>query len=685
MGRYRRAMRHLPILIFASITPGIAHAESTDIIVTGRALPQAKGDAVYSQVIIDRERLANVASGRTEDVLRDVAGLQQFRRSDSRSANATAQGVTLRGLGGNASSRALVLLDGIPQSDPFGGSITFPALNLARIGEIRITRGGGSGVAGPGALGGTISLSSIGPEISGVGGHVAYGSRNAIEVGSVVSGALGTGFALIAADYAQGDGFIPIIQSQRGPADRAARYKQASLAARAVVPIGTTELQASLSGFTDRRERGLAFTRNGSNGADASVRLVNAGRWQWEALGYVQLRAFRNEASSVNAARTTSVQTLDQYNIPSTGVGVRFELRPPLSDRVELRLGGDVRQVSGETREFFNYVAGAPTRIRLAGGQSDTAGAFAEASIYLGALTLTGGGRIDLYTIRDGHLLENTLGSGAVLRADRFAVRHGNEPTARAGFAYQLSPTLSLRSAAYLGWRLPTLNELYRPFRIGADATAANAALSPERVRGVEAGAAWQPSDKTSLRVTAFTNRLENAIANVTLGRGPGTFPGVGVVGAGGVFRQRQNLNGIRSNGVELDGQIAIGDWRAQASYAYTDAKVRSSGIAAPLNGLRPAQVARHNVSATFGWKWISATTRYVSRQFEDDQNLRSLRSAITLDTVAAIPLGKRIALLLRAENVTGAQVDAAISATGITERATPRSFSMGLRLTAPR
>jgi vitamin B12 transporter len=685
MERYRRAMRFVPILIIASIIPSIAHAQSADIIVTGQALPQAKGDIAYSQVIIDHERLANVASGRAEDVLRDVAGLQQFRRSDSRSANATAQGVTLRGLGGNASSRALVLLDGIPQSDPFGGSITFPALNLMRIGEIRITRGGGSGVAGPGALGGTILLSSIGPEISGVGGRIAYGSHNAVEAGSVVSGALGTGFALIAADYAKGSGFIPIIQSQRGAADGPARYEQASLAARAVIPIGTTELQASLSGFTDQRDRGLAFTRNGSNGADASIRLVRADRWQWEALAYLQLRAFRNQASSVNAARTASVQTLDQYNIPSTGIGARFELRPPLGTRGELRIGGDGRRVSGETREFFNYVAGAPTRVRLAGGESDTAGVFAEASAYLGALTLTGGGRIDFYTIRKGHLLENTLGSGAALREDRFAVRHGNEPTARAGLAYQLAPTFSLRSATYLGWRLPTLNELYRPFRIGADATAANAALLPERVRGVEAGAAWQPSEKASLRVTAFTNRLENAVANITLGRGPGTFPGVGVVGAGGLFRQRQNLDAIGSNGIELDGQAAFGDWRAQASYAFIDAKIRSSGVAAPLDGLRPAQVARHSASATLSWKWISATARYVGRQFEDDQNLRTLRSAITLDTIATVPLGKRLAVLLRVENVTDTQVDAAISATGITERATPRSVSVGLRLTAPR
>ncbi|MGY6361490.1 TonB-dependent receptor plug domain-containing protein, partial [Proteus mirabilis] len=64
--------------------------------------------------MIDRTRLTGDASGRVENVLADVAGFQQFRRADSRSANPSAQGVTLRALGGNASSRALVLLDGVP-------------------------------------------------------------------------------------------------------------------------------------------------------------------------------------------------------------------------------------------------------------------------------------------------------------------------------------------------------------------------------------------------------------------------------------------------------------------------------------------------------------------------------------------------------------------------------------------
>ena len=664
---------------------------SESILVQGQPLPSPIGDAAYSVTTIDRARIIGTASGRIEDVLKDVAGLTQFRRSDARSANATSQGATLRGLGGNASSRALLLLDGVPQSDPFGGWITWPAFAPDRIGSIRVTRGGGSGALGPGALAGTIEFESVAGTSSA---NLAYGSRNAVDATAMLGGTLGRGQGFVSASYASGDGFIPIVAGQRGPADRASPYEQASFAARGVAPLSTsTELQASVLAFTDRRERGTILSGNGGDGADASLRLIHRGGWAWSALAYLQARKFQSRFVSIDAARSTVTQTVNQFNVPSTGLGARFEVRPPVGRTVELRLGGDWRRTTGETNELFTFVAGLPTRGREAGGQSDTVGAFAEASAELGDLTLTGGGRLDRWWIRDGRLTERTLATGALIRNDIAPDRQGWEPTGRAGLAYKAG-NLTLRSAAYLGWRLPTLNELYRPFRVGTDATAANAALAPERSRGAELGMSWTQQGSNERRgdvlhspslltvsATAFANRLTGAIGNVTLGSGPGTFPGVGFVGAGGAYRQRQNLDAVRSRGLELDAAWTGGNWRVQASYALTDAKVRSSGAALLLNGLRPAQVPTHSASATLGWRWVSTTARYVSRQFEDDLNRRTLRESFTVDAVANVPISPRLTLLLRAENLANARIETAISATGVIERATPRTFWVGVQV----
>ncbi len=656
--------------------PGSAHAQ--DIIVTA-ALPDPASDRAYDVVVIERERLTNTASNRVEDALRDVAGLQQFRRTDARSANATSQGATLRGLGGNASSRALLVLDGVPQSDPFGGWVTWPAYATERLGRIVVTRGGGSGAYGSGALAGTIELKSVGADAKS-GASLAYGSRDSVEASGLIARKLGGGFAFASANYARGDGFVPIARPQRGPADIAAPYEQASVALRGVAPLSAaTDLQTSLLAFTDRRTRGTILSGNGGDGADASVRIVHRGRWQYSALGYIQVRKFQSRFVSVDAARATVSQTVDQYNVPSTGIGARFEVRPPLGERLELRLGGDWRRTVGETNELFTYVAGAPTRSREAGGSADTLGGFAELTGELGGVTLTGSARLDHWTLGQGRLIERTIATGAPIRNEIAAPRDGWEPTGRAGIAWTRD-AVGVRAAAYLGWRLPTLNELYRPFRVGADATAANAALSPERMRGAEIGVDLRPAKGVALRATAFTNRLTNAIANVTLGTGPGVFPGVGFVAAGGAYRQRLNVAAIRSRGLELDASFTQGDASLTASYAYTDARVRASGIAAPLDGLRPAQVPRHLTSATLGWRWASATLRYVAAQFEDDGNSRRLRDGLTIDAVAAVPLTGTLRLVLRGENLTDTRVEAAISGAGLVERAGPRTVWIGLR-----
>ncbi|WP_343527942.1 TonB-dependent receptor [Sphingomonas sp.] len=656
------------------------------VVVTGRGLNDQPGDRALDVVTIDRDRITQNAAQRLENVLADVAGLQQFRRSDSRSAHPTSQGITLRGLGGNASSRALLVLDGVPQADPFGGWVVFPAYATGRLGRIRVTRGGGSGFWGPGALAGTIEMDSATPDqLAPLDLAMSYGSRNSVDAQAAASVVREGGFLTLSGAYARGDGFTPIIAGQRGLADRPAPYEQYSGAARGVVGIApSTELQMTLAGFHDARDRGTAFTDNRSDGADASIRLVGRGAWGWSALAYVQTRQFASRYASVNAARTAATLTLDQYNVPATGLGARIEVSPPLGDAIALRLGGDIRDTSGRTQERYSYAAGAPTRRREAGGATRTMGLFADGSVEAGILTLAAAARVDDWRIRNGRLDESLLATGAALTDSDFLDRSGQEFTGRLGVSVHAVQPLALRAAAYRGWRLPTLNELYRPFRAGADATAANAALNPEHVEGVEGGFDLTPVASVRLSGTYFLNRLTDAIANVTIANGPGTFPGVGFVAANGVYRMRRNLDAIRSQGFELEANWTAGPVSARGSWSHTIARVEASGAAASLDGLRPAQTPRDQLSGTLavahrGYT-LSGTVRHIGRQFEDDQNLRSLAPATTLDAYAALPILRGWLIEARAENLADARVEAAYSGAGVIERATPRTLWIGVR-----
>jgi outer membrane receptor protein involved in Fe transport len=654
-----------------SVPAWAADQETNEIVVTGQGLAAAPGDAAYDVITIDKDRLEMSASGRMEDILRDAAGFEQFRRSDSRSAHPTSQGATLRGLGGNASTRALILLDGVPMIDPFGGWVSWSALDPSRIGSIRVTRGGGSGVFGPGALAGTIELFSPTPDQAApVDASLAYGSRNSIDADAAISGKLGNGFAMVTGGFARGDGFIPIIASQRGPIDRPAKYREGRYSARAVFPINdVTEFQANGAFLIDQRDRGVPFTGNSNVAFDSSVRLVGHGKWGWEASSWLQTRNFSSGFASIGAGRATVTESLDQYNVPALGIGGRVEIRPPVGDKASLRFGGDARHVTGQTEErVFSTNAN-----RFAGGQQTIYGGFADASYQpLDSLTLTASGRVDRWELRDGHRHEINRGTGQIIAANTvdYPDRSGTETTGRVGASWTVIPTLTTRVAAYSGWRLPTLNELYRPFRAGLVTTNANPALNPERVKGVEGGFDFHPLPGWRLGFTYFYNQLDDAIGNVTTALN---------------VQLRENLDHIRSRGVEVDTHATIGEWLLQASYTHIDPKVRATGAAAATDGLLPAQTPRDQAAASIEWNRpgfarIGTTLRYVGNQFEDDLNTRVLRHAFTIDAVASGYVGKGFTVEVRGENLSNTLVQATIGTDGTIERATPRTLWIALK-----
>jgi outer membrane receptor protein involved in Fe transport len=672
-------MRPFPLLLGAAFLPALAQAQTAapptstpstppDIIVLGRGLDVPPGTTAYGSVVIDRERLTNDASGRIEDVLQDVAGLQQFRRSDSRSANPSAQGVTLRALGGNATSRALVLLDGVPQADPFFGYIPFNAIVPGRLGAVRVTRGGGAGAFGAGAVAGTIELESASrADLPLIDGSALYGSRNAQEVTAAFAPNLGAGYLAASGRFERGDGFYTTPADQRGPADVRARYRDYSVSLRGVAPIDAdTELQARTLLFRDERTLRFRGADSSSDGEDASIRLIHHGTWAIDALAYVQARNFTNKVIS----STSYKLALDQRSTPSTGVGGKIELRPPVGAAHVLRFGVDVRQAQGALREdAYSTATGSITATRHAGGDTATLGAFIEDDWTLERLILTGGARADRWTITDGFFEERDP-SGALTTDNRFGNRHGVAGSGRVGAVFTATPGVKLRAAAYTGFRVPTLNELYRPFTVFPILTQANAALRLEKLRGAEIGVDLTPLRGITLGLTAFDNRLDDAIANVTL------TP---------VLRQRQNVDAIEARGIEATAQLSHGPWLLDASYAFNDAHVQASGIAAALDGKIPAQSPRHAASATLAYRpaaglVLSTTLRYVGKQYEDDLETNVLPSATTLDAVAELPITRRVSIVGRAENVFNETV-VTRNAAGSIDLGTPRTLWIGIRL----
>lgn len=635
----RNPLRLALLATAAVASPALADEPASPIIVTGHGLDDGPATPAYDVQILDRDTLTTSASGRIEDVLSNVAGFSQFRRSDSRSANPSAQGANLRALGGNAASRTLVLLDGVPVANPFFGYIPYSAIAPERIGSVRVTRGGGSGAFGSGAVAGTIEMNSAGPDQIGLlQGEALVDDRGETQASLTAAPKLGSGFLVASVQWDRGDGFWTTPKDQRVDASARAAYETLSGSLRAVAPIsGDVEVQAAVLAYDDTRTLRFKGADSTSEGQQASLRFVGRGAWQFDVLGYVQAQDFSN----VVISSTNYRKTLDQHRTPTTAIGGKAELRPPVGPDHVLRIGTDLKLVSGRLLEMpYSTVTGLATATRRAGGDQSDLGFYIQDDWTLGDVVLTAGGRADRWTIRNGFYTSVSPG-GVTTQDDAYANRSGWEGNARGGIVWKASPAISLRAAAYTGMRLPTLNELYRPYVVFPVTTNANPDLKPERLRGYEAGIDVMPIAPLTLSLTAFDNRLKNAIANVTVATN---------------VQQRQNVDAIRAKGIEASAALDLGTVRVDGSLAWTDSKVDAPGQA--LDGMRPAQVPKLVATGTVAWMpragWrFAATVSHTGAQYEDDQEQYVLPAATTLDAYVQVPVAGPLSLVLRGENLT--------------------------------
>jgi outer membrane receptor protein involved in Fe transport len=249
-----------------------------------------------------------------------------------------------------------------------------------------------------------------------------------------------------------------------------------------------------------------------------------------------------------------------------------------------------------------------------------------------------------------------------------------------------VAKSLTLRGASYTGFRVPTLNELYRPFRVGNDVTEANPDLKPERLIGGEAGIDWQATSTLRLSATGFVNHLSDAVGNVTIGVGPGTFNPGGFIPAGGVLRQRQNLDVVSAPGVEI-----AGNWRLlpnvvlKASYLFTHPTVEEAADSS-LKGKLLAQTPENVLLGAVEWTptpkcTLTVQVRYNDRQFEDDQNLRQLRPFTTVDAAVNYRVSEHASASLKLENLFDEEIETGKSADGIVSIGTPRVVTFQIRL----
>jgi outer membrane cobalamin receptor len=574
-------------------------------------------EAPASITVLAADEIKQAAGVNLDDRLRRVPGFSLFRRSSSIVANPTTQGISLRGIGSSGASRTLILWDGIPENDPFGGWIYWDRFAPQEMDRVEISRGASTSVFGDLALGGAIGLFSRPAKARHFEAGYEGGNRNTHEVSAGATG-LWRHFALSGFGRAfTTDGYFIVPTSVRGSIDRPAGVKFVAADTRLDFFGSADKLFVRFDLLSEHHENGTALQTNstglGSLAANYSHEWTHD---QVSVLGYYTQEGFRASFSSIGARRNSEQLTMLQ-TVPSDALGSaafwQHERSWHTGSRWHVLAGADAARAEGtSTDNLF------PTGSRVGGGSQLQHGVFGQADASVGLFSFYGGIRHS-FTGRGQTFLSPSAG----VSIGRGRVR--------------------ARGSVYRAFRAPTLNELFREFRVGNAITQANPDLSPEKLFGSEVGLDFV-GENTRASITLYRNDLTGLITNVTLRTGAT------------IVRQRQNAASALSRGLEATVRHTWNSWRGELSYLYADSTY--------VTGARIPQVPRHQGSGGVAYQrgrtLISADVRSYSLQFEDDLNLfrlpgfASLQLAAEQRLVAGFSVRAAFENLLDREYVTG-------------------------------
>ena len=626
----------------------LSPAGVTDSVVVQHDRESAWRELDSGATVLSASDIAHVPAETLDEALRVISGFSLFRRSSSRYSNPTTHGVTMRGLSASGSSRALILLDGVPLNDGFGGWVTWTRLPSMAIDRVDIERGAEGDLFGSDALGGVIRIVTSRTVRPSASFAVDAGSLG-VRTTDLAIGERHKAVAVFGAgSWLQMDGSIPLAPEVRGAVDRPASAKWVSGLGRADVSGSGRRLTISFWGWHDTRNNGTVVQVNRMSGSTGIAAFdMTRGDFSIAARLSAAPNRFYQTFSSVAASRATetliSTQTVEATTTRAVG---------EISHAIPT---GYVRFSTTISREHATF-QDVPT-IPDPKGLRDDSEAFVEQ---------IGFAPVDQLTINGGARQEWRVAPTSTDQRDRALIGH-------ASAAWRLSNGIVLRGSAASGHRWPTLNELVRNFRAGNTLTVANPSLDPERATSFDAQLSVQRR-RWLASIDAFRTVVDGAIANVTQSVTPSL-----------VTRMRQNTGEAHANGAELDVEFRpLNRVRVRASGTLIDSHFRHS-LEPALEGKLLPQVPRTSWSLSgdvrLPWRIdASVLVHGVSTQFDDDRNTPALllARARQLD----VQIGGRIAQFgwqLVVENATNARIEVGRTSATLVTIAPPRAVRVGV------
>jgi iron complex outermembrane recepter protein len=643
--QYATAM--MTLSLWCSFTQPVSYADEDDtldvneVVVAATRLPMAPSRISAAATVLAQDDIRRTpfhGGTQIDDLLRYVPTVQPSLLG-SRYNHPTAQFVSIRGLG---TRRALVLLDGVPLNDGFGGWINW-GLVPDRIERVEIIPGGGSNLYGAWAMGGIVNIISQ-------SGRPKIGAS-----GDLSGGSFGTNSQSIRAHYGNDrtgltlgyrrfdtEGFLTVPSYQRGPADIPVGSEHHQLTGTASHAL-TSTTTATVSGtyYTEDRSFGTSFSHGTRSIGTLSLGLRgDLGVWGiWEAKTFAQWQTFRNQSGLV--LPSPLVRRIDQLDrvqtIPSNDVGGMAQWSVPFLSFSRILVGGDARAILAQSEERL-VASQSPAVTR---GKQVGFGTFGEWIIEpFDALVLTAGARWDWW--------KNFGGSRGVGIGTPGETQDNTASLINPKFSllYRIHERVRVGASVYQAFRAPTLNELYRDFSSSGFTFLSNERLDPERLTGgdMKIEVELLPEGLLDFRATGHYDVIKDQILFVTQGL---------------TSTRRQNIGEGRSIGTDIELRGRLNDRLYMTiGYSFADSVITNFPGNTAREGLRIPNVSRHQVTAsvTVGRPDVAQVTlqgRYLSRQFADDLNRQPIADFIVLDISMRKRFTSWVELFIDGENLT--------------------------------
>jgi outer membrane receptor protein involved in Fe transport len=306
--------------------------------------------------------------------------------------------------------------------------------------------------------------------------------------------------------------------------------------------------------------------------------------------------------------------------------------------------GTYVQGVSLET----TYFAGNKTANMSNGGTQEELGAFLEGIVQITPRwSLTLAGREDLWSNYDASSIRIPVHGSAT--NIQYPDRGQNAFNPRVSTSYRIGDRWVLYGSGYRSFRAPTLNELYRGFRVGNVQTLANAFLRAEHYTGGEAGVrTTMLNNRVSIHGNFFGGIVTDPVENVT----QSTTPSL-------IVRMRENLGRTQSWGFQVGTDIRFTNRiTLAAGYQFMDTSVASYPGNPTLVGNQIPLVPQNVFTFQGTWAapkqfFVAIQGRTESNEFDDDQNLFPLGSYFVLSATVSHPLPKGFDIFFQGENLT--------------------------------